>query len=333
MNLVDHYADTYSQFGEDGMIAHLLDVIGVEHRVAVEFGASDGISCSNTARLWRDQGWKALLIEPDHQRFEELEGNAGPFDTICRRALVTPTGPVSIDALLAEHDIDGVDYMSIDIDGDDYWIFEAMTARPRIVSIEFNPTIPPHLSVRPGYLGQTIGSSAKALVDLAAERGYRFVGASYCNVFLVDQAEAAGRFDRYETNLERLFEPFRYTYAVTDFEGRITLLGQPMPWQPTVPFVEPIGTSAVMTHVTTNPQEIRRGFESKWGPALWLPAAGLNEETFGRYLADGPQLICVDITQIRHVMNDEPYQWIWSLSKTAGYRTMIAGPVLALVHR
>jgi hypothetical protein len=329
--LDDHAADVYSQFGEDGCIAHIFEHIGVKHQTCVEFGAADGISCSNTAHLWRDQGWKAMLVEPDHARYEQLEGNAGPFDTICRRALVTPSGPMSISSLLAEHRITGVDYMSIDIDGDDYFILAELEVRPRLISVEFNPTIPPHLRVSPGSVGQSMGSSARALVELGEERGYRFVGATYCNVFLVDASEPYPAPLRHEVDLEVLFEPYRYTYAVTDFAGRVTLLGQPMPWQPTVPYVEPLGTDAVMTHVTTNPQEIRRGFESKWGPALWLPAEAVNPETFGRYLAGAPQLVCVDITQIGDRLHGEDYVWLWELARDARYQARIAGPVLALV--
>lgn len=328
MRLTDYAGDVYSQFGEDGVVAHLLDTIGVEHRVVVEFGAADGISCSNSARLWRDEGWKAFLVEADHERYEQLEGNAGPFDTICRRAFITPTGPMSIASLLAEHDIDGVDYMSIDIDGDDIYVFENLAIRPRIVSVEFNPTIPPHISLRQAR-GQSMGASAKALVEAAHVKNYRFVGATYCNVFLVDDREAHP-FDGYETDLTVLFEPYRYTYAITDFTGRVDLVGQPMPWQPTVPYVGQVETDATLTHVTNNPQEIRRGFESIWGPALWLPSEALNPETFGRYLGGRPQLLCVDITQIADI-EDEQWAWLHELVRHAQYKPLRAGPVLGLI--
>lgn len=337
---LDSYGrNTYSQFGEDGVISHLLDVIGIEHRVCVEFGAADGISCSNTARLWRDQEWKALLVEPAHDRYEELEGNAGPFDTICRRAFVTPTGPTSIAALLAQHDIDGIDVMSVDVDGDDFLIVEALECRPRILAVEFNPTIPPHLDIHPRTLGSTLGSSALALVRLGESMGYRFVGATYCNVFFVDQPIAEpftghNAFAGYETDLTVLFPPTGYTYAVTDFYGRVMLAGEPMPWQPTVPYVstDALDASGTLTPVTQNPQEIRRGFESLWGPAAWIPAAGLNPENLTRALGSRPQLVCVDLTQVPDLEAQE-WSWLWGIDSDDGYDRMLAGRVLGLVPR
>lgn len=53
----------YSQFGEDGCVDHIFSRIGIQSKTAVEFGAGDGLNCSNTAHLWRDREWTGLLVE------------------------------------------------------------------------------------------------------------------------------------------------------------------------------------------------------------------------------------------------------------------------------
>jgi hypothetical protein len=62
VKLSDFGFNEYSQFGEDGMIDEALKRIGVRSSRCVEFGAGDGLSCSNTANLWHN-GWKAVLVE------------------------------------------------------------------------------------------------------------------------------------------------------------------------------------------------------------------------------------------------------------------------------
>lgn len=328
---IDMYGDqnVYSQFGEEAVLRRILDLIGVRSKVCVEFGAADGLSCSNTARLWRDEGWKALLIEPDHERYEQLEGNAGPFDTICRRAFVTPSGPLSIAALLAQHELHDVDVLSLDVDGDDLLIFAALSCRPRVICVEFNPTIPPHLDVRPTALGQTMGASALALVRAGESVGYRFIGATYCNaVFVVE--EEAGPFENYETDLGALFPREQYTYAITDFQGRVVLVGEAMPWQPKVPYVRPFACERPVTHVSTNPQELRRGFESIWGPAAWVPAAALSPGNLNDVLAGRPQLVCVDLTMVP-VLNE--VEWIREAATGAGYHVLQSDRVMGLISK
>jgi hypothetical protein len=116
----------YSQFGEDGVLKHLFAQIGTTNKAAFEFGAMDGMTISNTCQFW-EQGWYTYLIEADKGHFERIK-----FTERCtkRHALVTPD---NVDDLLcgmgcpAEPDL-GV----IDIDGQDYAVWEGMKAiRPR----------------------------------------------------------------------------------------------------------------------------------------------------------------------------------------------------------
>jgi hypothetical protein len=325
--LIDHASNIYSQFGEDGIVEHIFQMIGPRSNIAVEFGAGDGFSCSNTAHLWRDQSWKAYLIEPDAGRFDQLMRNITGSAAFAYRGHITPTGPQSIGERLSEWGvIDTVDFMSIDVDGDDYQILEALTIRPRVISIEFNPTVPPHIELRQSSLGDTFGASLLAIIRLGQRIGYTFIGATRCNAFLVLNSEAV--LFSHETDPTVLFVPAEYTYMVTDFAGRTMLAGQALPWEAKEPYVMPVYTSAYVAPVCDDPAYIRLGFERQWGPARWFTAHDLDRTAFMQVLTvERPPLVCLDLSN----GSLNPVEWIWIGHEAPQYRASLIGRVLGLV--
>lgn len=329
--LCDFGSNVYSQFGEDGCVEHIFAHIGVRSNVAVEFGAGDGLNCSNTAHLWRDQEWRGLLVESNRDLHRQLERNAHAYRVQCRRATVTPTGPASIANLLAEQSM--VDFMSIDVDGDDYAILSRLGVRPRVISVEFNPTVPPHLKLRQAGLGGSFGASLRDFVELAPRIGYQFIGATYCNAFLVDETEA-GPFADYETDPTVLFPSHQFTYAVTDYAGHVALCGHYLPWGTKQPYVLPL-EGALVIPPTDNPAEFRRGFEAWWGRAVWLTPDDLAAETVDlaheklrQLLAHKPPLVCIDLRSYGDIHQGD---WMKDTGKAAGYRSLMYGKVLGLV--
>ena len=132
-----------SQNGEDGIIAEIFRRLepGPGGRFFVEFGVSDGREC-NGAALVRD-GWSGLMIEGDPRIFQSLSRTyAGASGLRLLNAYVTAE---NIATLLRENGVpDAFDLLSIDIDGNDYLIWEALAAfRPRVVVIEYNAAHPP----------------------------------------------------------------------------------------------------------------------------------------------------------------------------------------------
>ena len=75
-------ANQYSQFGEDGLIDELFDVIGTTNRWSFEVGASDGRKYSNT-KVLREQGWSAVLMEGDGKHLGALNYAADTEDGTC----------------------------------------------------------------------------------------------------------------------------------------------------------------------------------------------------------------------------------------------------------
>ena len=73
-----------SQYGEDGIIEKVLEVIGKCDKWCVEFGSWDGRKCSNTYNLIDAKGYSAVLIEASAKRFADLKENfRGNDKVIC----------------------------------------------------------------------------------------------------------------------------------------------------------------------------------------------------------------------------------------------------------
>jgi hypothetical protein len=172
---------TCSQNGEDGVIAEILDRIGVTSRWFVEFGIEDG-SQGNCVTLARDLGWSGLFIEVDDANYAILADRWKDRPEVrTLHALVTADtiGDLFVNAGVP----DEPDVLSIDVDGNDYWIWEALEGyRPRVVVIEYNASIDPTATVAmprdddhrwdgTDYFGVSLG----ALRHLAHRRGYRLV--------------------------------------------------------------------------------------------------------------------------------------------------------------
>lgn len=222
--LHDYASNAYSQLGEDGMIERLLADYGVDYHTCAEFGAWDGLHCSNTALLWRDQDWTSIQIEPHEERYGELVENAKGYAVQPLREIVTPA---NVDRLLTSQG--SLDLLSIDVDGYDYEIFEAMTIRPRIVVIEFNQSVPPHLDIRQVGAQHSFSASGLAMKRLAERKGYRFAGRSESNLFFVEIGEPDPA-EFYNVRWEDQFSAEEYTYVVGDMTGNITLVGRGPFW-------------------------------------------------------------------------------------------------------
>lgn len=216
--LLDYGFNKYSQFGEDGIIQRIFQLIGTTSQICVEFGAWDGFHFANTANLWTN-GWQGVLIEADASKYLQLVENVSGYNCQCIQAFVVPNGTNSIENILQREGIAGqIDLMSIDIDGDDYYIFESLHALlPRVVVCEYNPTIPAEIELIPAQ-GNYFGCSAAALVNLAGKKGYMLVAMTESNCFFV-LADDFPKFKDYQTSIEELKFAKHLTYLITGYDG------------------------------------------------------------------------------------------------------------------
>lgn len=216
--LLGFATNRYSQFGEDGIIEKIFSLIGPKSRVCVEFGAWDGFHLSNTANLWT-QGWKGVLIEGHRKRYQALIANVRHYDCVCINAYVASTGSNRIEALLDRAGIvGGIDLLSIDIDGDEYYILQSLEKlRPRVIICEYNPTIPAEIDLYAPY-GSNFGASVTAVSRVAAEKGYRLVALTHTNAFFVLSDDAA-RLSEFLTDLAHLRINDSLIYLMTSYSG------------------------------------------------------------------------------------------------------------------
>ena len=179
-----------SQNGEDGILLYVFSLIGVTNRRVVEICAGDGVEC-NAANLIINHGWRGLLIDGD----PALVARGRSFYSTNRDTWSAP--PIIKDAWITVDNINSVvgdagfhgpiDLLSLDIDGNDYWIWNALTCiEPRVVVLEFNAGCGPDRSVTMSYRSDyrldvtrqpyRCGASLPAFVKLARMKGYRLVG-------------------------------------------------------------------------------------------------------------------------------------------------------------
>jgi hypothetical protein len=230
-NRLTEYAENVtSQNGEDGMIRELLERLGIRSGWAVEFGAWDGRHLSNTFSLWHDRGWNAVLIEGDESKFEDLRRMTAGYDGVhILNAWVSDSGRFALDALLSRAGVPrDFDVLSVDIDGDDYYVWASLTEfQPKVVAIEYNVSFPPHVShVQPK--GDYCGSSALAFCQLSEARGYSLLDLTRTNmIFVRDDLKLEPELAR--APLSSLFPYEELIFAWSDLLGR-THLETPGPW-------------------------------------------------------------------------------------------------------
>ena len=134
----------FSQNGEDGVLAEILRRVGAPARYFVEFGVESGRE-GNCVYLADVAGWRGLFMEADEEHVPSCcERKYAAAQDACTtvRARVTPR---NVEELFAQAGVpEEPDVVSIDVDGQDYWIWEAIESyRPRVVIVEYNSAIDP----------------------------------------------------------------------------------------------------------------------------------------------------------------------------------------------
>lgn len=186
LNGYDHRV--YSQNGEDGLIRHIMSRIASPERTFVEFGF--GLRENNCLRLILQEGYRGLYMDgfaPAVRVFNECV-HRRKIDSV--RAACEYLTIDNIDATMTRHGFAReVDILSIDVDGVDYWLWEATkSVAPRLVIMEYNSSFGPEDSVTVPYepsfdrntkgaRGHYHGASIAALTLLAGRKGYALIGA------------------------------------------------------------------------------------------------------------------------------------------------------------
>jgi hypothetical protein len=176
-------------------IDQIFTKIGITNRFCVEFGTYNALD-DLTTKLIRQDGWSGMYIECDEHQYNQIVFNCIGFPVTVVKGFITAE---NINELFAQGKVPTeFDFLSIDVDGMDYWIWKSLTYRPRVLCIEYNGLkVPPELAVQsynPNNVwnhSRWFGASLQSLVNLGKTKGYELIGcdAQGANAFFVVKEE------------------------------------------------------------------------------------------------------------------------------------------------
>jgi hypothetical protein len=216
----------YSQNDEDGLLAEIFRRIGETNRSFLEIGVGDGLE--NNTRSLLERGWTGAWLEADPDCAARIRSGlgrrlAGGQLKLCHDVVDRD----NVNALVSGLGLpQAPDLVSIDIDGNDYYVWEVLAAiEPRVVVIEYNAKFRPPVSWQMPYDpafrwkgDDQFGSSLAALEALGRRKGYRLVGCNItgANAFFVEEG-LAGAFAA--AAAADLYQPARYFLTASFVSG------------------------------------------------------------------------------------------------------------------
>lgn len=194
----------FSQFGEDGITQEIFRRIGTTNRYFVEFGVETGVETNSTYLLY--QNWKGLWIDGSEENIRTIQqhfsGVMGKGNLTAIQGFITAE---NIEDLFRKGNVPAeFDLLSVDIDRNDYYVWEAITHyRPRVVIIEYNSIFRPGCHFVVDYDPHAMwdgtsntSASLEALYQLGLKKGYTLVASSFSgvNAFFVREDLVADKF-------------------------------------------------------------------------------------------------------------------------------------------
>lgn len=187
----DYEFKIFSQRGEDGIIQYLIKNIDIKNKTFIEFGV-ENYHESNTRFLMMNNNWRGYIIDGSQKNINAVKNNYWfwQYDLQVKAAFIDKD---NINPLMKESKLavgGGIGLISIDIDGNDYWVMKNMDFayfNPDILIVEYNAlfgekraiTIPYDryfYRTKAHYSNLYFGASLKALTIEANIKGYALVG-------------------------------------------------------------------------------------------------------------------------------------------------------------
>ena len=232
----------FSQFEEDGLLLFALAMIGMPNKTFIEIGADDGVN-SNCANFYFNFGFHGLFIDGNPKSIERginfYAKHPHPWMYAPQFSCNKVTAE-NINSLIEKEGFSGdIDLLSIDIDGNDYYVWKALEqVKPNIVIIEthiefgYNDIVVPYDPnyVYPGKHPDYHGASPVAMVKMARNKGYRLIGANQRGFNLIFVKNGLAEKELPEVTVESIlqhrsaleaqekFEPIKdWTYETHEF--------------------------------------------------------------------------------------------------------------------
>ena len=184
--IIDYEFQVFSQWGEDGIISYLVNNLDIENNFFIEFGVGNYLE-SNTRFLLKKFNWSGLIIDSSQKNINYIKKDKiywqHNINALCEFVSRENINKIFLENVSQKN----IGLLSIDIDGNDYWVWKAITTiDPSIVVIEYNSilgnsknyTVPYSKNFernRAHYSNLYYGASLPALVKLGKEKGYALV--------------------------------------------------------------------------------------------------------------------------------------------------------------
>lgn len=179
----------FSQWGEDGILQYLINNVEISQKVFVEFGVENYLE-SNTRFLLTNDHWSGLIMDGSKENIDYIRKDPIYWASNLKAEHLFITKDNINHAISSNGIIGDIGILSIDIDGNDYWVWDSInTIIPSIVVCEYNSHFGPHAKVTVPYDDQFTrgrahfskiyyGASISALATLGATKGYALVGSN-----------------------------------------------------------------------------------------------------------------------------------------------------------
>lgn len=239
----------YSQNDEDGILAEIFRRLNIEKGTFCEVGVEHGLECNSLFLLHK--GWRGAWIDGNPEQEGPIRSKFGELMRVNRLSVAIGfMTPANINDVIARSleviglDAGALDFLSIDIDGMDVYLLEALEHTPKVICIEYNAKFPP-----PVYKKQVFnpnnqwtgsdyfGASLVAMEETASGKGYTLVGTNItgANAFFVRTDLLNDQFDASLT-VDDLYNPPRY-YLLPDYF--LTVAGHPADFGPYTDLTSP----------------------------------------------------------------------------------------------
>lgn len=195
-----------SQFEEDGLLLYIFSLINTTNKRVVEICAGSGNECM-AANLIINHGWEGLLFDGDEENVQKGKAYFAEFKSTKLKppqyihAWITKD---NVNKLISDHGYMGpIDLLSLDIDGIDYYLMQAIEViKPRVIICETHNIIPNNLSITIPYKANFnhlsgdhpdfMGVSLLAMKKLLTKKGYRLIGANRYGFNVIFMAKGVG---------------------------------------------------------------------------------------------------------------------------------------------
>lgn len=179
----------FSQWGDDGIIQFLINYLEIEHKTFIEFGV-ENYTESNTRFLLINNNWKGLIFDASEENMLQVKSSDiyWKYQLTAQQSFITKE---NINDLISSNNFKcEIGILVVDIDGNDYWVWQAIDCvQPIIVIVEYNSLFGIERAISIPYKADFTrknahfsnlyyGASLPALCHLAEQKGYIFIG---CN--------------------------------------------------------------------------------------------------------------------------------------------------------